>query len=66
LYKVSDEQYGIGLVPMLGVGIHSFIIKAIERLKKGQLMEPWYLSYAILGCTMGGMIPILIPLLAFS
>jgi len=29
-------------------------------------MEPWYLSYAILGCTMGGMIPILIPLLAFK
>jgi len=40
--------------------------KPTGRLKKGQLMEPWYLSYAILGCTMGGMIPILIPLLAFK
>ncbi len=29
-------------------------------------MEPWYLSYAILGCTMGGMFPILIPLLALK
>jgi MFS family permease len=29
-------------------------------------MEPWYLSYAILGCTIGGMFPILIPLLAFK
>ncbi len=31
---------------------------------KHRWVEPWYLSYAILGCTMGGMFPILIPLLA--
>jgi MFS family permease len=40
--------------------------KPIGRLKNGHWMEPWYLSYALLGCTMGGMIPILVPLLAFK
>jgi MFS family permease len=40
--------------------------KPTGRLKKGHWTEPWYLSYAILGCTMGGMIPILVPLLAFK
>jgi len=29
-------------------------------------IEPWYLSYALLGCTMGGMFPILMPLLALK
>ena len=40
--------------------------KPTGGLKKGRWMEPWYLSYAILGCTIGGMVPILIPLLAFK
>ena len=33
---------------------------------KHRWMEPWYLSYALLGCTMGGMFPILMPLLALK
>ena len=40
--------------------------KPIGRLGKRRWVEPWYLSYAILGCTMGGMFPILIPLLALK
>jgi MFS family permease len=36
------------------------------RLEKRRWVEPWYLSYAILGCAMGGMFPILIPLLALK
>ena len=36
------------------------------RLKNHRWVEPWYLSYAILGCTIGGMFPILIPLLALK
>ena len=40
--------------------------KPTERLGKRRWVEPWYLSYAILGCTMGGMFPILIPLLALK
>jgi hypothetical protein len=38
--------------------------KPTGRLEKRRWVEPWYLRYAILGCTMGGMFPILIPLLA--
>jgi MFS family permease len=44
------------------LGTHS----PTERLKEQRSVEPWYLSYAILGCTMGGMFPILIPLLALK
>jgi predicted MFS family arabinose efflux permease len=33
---------------------------------KHRWVETWYLSYAILGCTMGGMFPILMPLLALK
>jgi MFS family permease len=40
--------------------------KPTERLGKRHWVEPWYLSYAILGCTMGGMFPILIPILALK
>ena len=40
--------------------------KPTERLGKRRWVEAWYLSYAILGCTMGGMFPILIPLLALK
>jgi len=40
--------------------------KPTGRLEKPRWVEPWYLSYAILGCTMGGMFPILIPLLALK
>jgi MFS family permease len=40
--------------------------KPIGRLGKRRWVEPWYLSYALLGCTMGGMFPILIPLLALK
>ena len=40
--------------------------KPTGRLGKRRWVEPWYLSYAILGCTMGGMFPILIPLLALK
>jgi MFS family permease len=36
------------------------------RFEMHRWVEPWYLSYAILGCTMGGMFPILIPLLALK
>ncbi len=40
--------------------------KPTGRLGKRRWVEPWYLSYAILGCTMGGMFPILIPLIALK
>jgi MFS family permease len=40
--------------------------KPTGRLEKRRWVEPWYLSYAILGCAMGGMFPILIPLLALK
>ena len=33
---------------------------------KHRWVEPWYLSYALLGCTMGGIFPILMPLLALK
>ena len=33
---------------------------------KHHWVEPWYFSYALLGCTMGGMFPILMPLLALK
>ena len=46
--------------------IASFTDKPTGRLGKHHWVEPWYLSYAILGCTMGGMFPILIPLLALK
>ena len=36
------------------------------RFEMHRWVEPWYLSYAILGCTMGGMFPILMPLLALK
>ncbi|HKJ32924.1 MAG TPA: hypothetical protein VKA34_13900 [Balneolales bacterium] len=44
----------------------SIMNKPTGRLEKPRWVEPWYLSYAILGCTMGGMFPILIPLLALK
>ncbi|MGD8890244.1 MAG: MFS transporter [Desulfobacterales bacterium] len=44
----------------------AIMVKPTGRLGKCRLVEPWYLSYAILGCTMGGMFPILIPLLALK
>ena len=44
----------------------SIIDKPTGRWEKQRWIEPWYLSYAILGCTMGGMFPILIPLLALK
>jgi MFS family permease len=40
--------------------------KPTGGLEKHQWVEPWYLSYALLGCTMGGMFPILMPLLALQ
>jgi MFS family permease len=39
---------------------------AVKEPIKHRWMEPWYLSYALLGCTMGGMFPILMPLLALK
>jgi MFS family permease len=44
----------------------SFTVTQTGRLGQYRWVEPWYLSYAILGCTMGGMVPILIPLLALK
>ncbi len=40
--------------------------KPTEKLEIRRWVEPWYLSYALLGCTIGGMFPILIPLLALK
>ena len=44
----------------------SFTYRPTGRLVQGRWVEPWYLSYALLGCTMGGMFPILLPLLALK
>jgi MFS family permease len=51
----------------LGAGKNKFIPDiSTGSLVKHRWVEPWYLSYAILGCTMGGMFPIMIPLLAMK
>ncbi len=44
----------------------SIMDKQTGSLEKRWWVEPWYLSYAILGYTMGGMFPILIPLLVLK
>jgi hypothetical protein len=40
--------------------------KQTGSLEKRWWVEPWYLSDAILGCTMGGMFPILMPILVLK
>jgi MFS family permease len=51
----------------LGISKNTFVMnKPTGRSKKRWWVEPWYFSYAILGCTMGGMFPILIPLLTLK